>query len=185
MPTPQEFYYLTVYLKRAKSAVLALLKIERPQIESIAVDFSPTMLELVKSRFAEDKTVKIIEHNLDQPLPDLGLFDAVVSSFAIHHLTHERKLDLYTEIYQILTPGGIFCNLEHVSSSTPELHEHFLKAIDMEVAKDDPSNKLLDVETQLTWLKEIGFTHVDCYWKWLEMALLIGVKKNNSKKVEF
>lgn len=158
--------------------LLFLLKIERPQIESVGVDFSPTMLDAVKTRFATDAKVKVVDHNLDQALPVLGKFDAVVSSFAIHHLTDDRKLSLYTEIFEILEPGGIFCNLEHVASSTPALHEHFLKAIGRTVEEDDPSNKLLDVETQLTWLRKIGFTDVDCYWKWLELALLIGLKPN-------
>ncbi|MBD2665662.1 methyltransferase domain family [Richelia sinica FACHB-800] len=156
--------------------LLALLKIERPDTESIAVDFSPTMLDAVKSRFEGDKTVKVIAHNLDDSLPDLGHFDAVVSSFAIHHLTHERKLSLYTEIFHLLTPGGIFCNLEHVASPTQALHEKFLKALGIQPEDDNPTNKLLDVETQLSWLRKIGFTDVDCYWKWLEMALLIGIK---------
>ncbi|MDZ8055163.1 MAG: class I SAM-dependent methyltransferase [Aulosira sp. ZfuVER01] len=160
--------------------LLALLKLDRPQAQSIAVDFSATMLDAVKTRFAGDTTVQVIAHNLDEPLPELGSFDAVVSSFAIHHLTHDRKLSLYAEIFQILEPGGIFCNLEHVASPTPALHEHFLHSIGFTLETEDPSNKLLDVETQLSWLRKIGFIDVDCYWKWLELALLIGLKPNSS-----
>lgn len=159
--------------------LLALLKIDRSQVESIAIDFSPTMLEAAKQRFARDEKVKIISHNLDHPLPELGLFDAVVSSFAIHHLAHERKRSLYVEIFNLLKTGGIFCNLEHVSSPTPRLHEHFRRAIGDDNKPEDTSNQLLDVEAQLRWLREIGYTDVDCYWKWLELALLIGIKPND------
>ena len=156
--------------------LLALLKIERYDVQGVALDFSPTMLEEAKNRFAGDANVTIIEHNLDESLPDLGSFDAVVSSFAIHHLIDERKKSLYAEIFHLLKPSGIFCNLEHVASATPVIHERFRWAIGYGNEPDDPSNKLLDVETQLCWFREIGFTDVDCYWKWLELALLVGVK---------
>ena len=145
-----------------------------PIREAVAIDFSPTMIEAAKKRFACDASVAVVTHNLDHPLPDLGKFDAVISCFAIHHLVHERKRALYSEIHSLLNAGGVFCNLEHVASPTPRLHEEFLRGIGFTVETEDPSNKLLDMETQLQWLREIGFVDVDCHWKWRELALLAG-----------
>jgi SAM-dependent methyltransferase len=156
--------------------LLGLLKCDRPNVECVAIDFSPTMLEKARSRFADDQNVTVIEYNFDESLPDLGKFDAVVSSFAIHHVADDRKRSLYAEIFELLEPGGIFCNLEHVASATPVLHEKFRVALGISDSPDDPSNQLLDVETQLGWFREIGFTDADCYWKWRELALLVGVK---------
>jgi SAM-dependent methyltransferase len=144
------------------------------KLEAVAIDFSPAMLEAAGKRFAEDSSVTIVAHNLDHPLPALGKFDAVVSCFAIHHLVHERKRALYAEIHKLLSLGGVFCNLEHVASPTPRLHEEFLHRIGYTLETEDPSNKLLDLETQLQWLREIGFADVDCHWKWRELALLVG-----------
>jgi tRNA (cmo5U34)-methyltransferase len=151
-----------------------LLRRGRPATEAVAVDFSPTMLEAVRKRFAGDSSVRVVAHDMDETLPILGKFDAVISSFAIHHLVHERKRALYAEIYGLMNEGGVFCNLEHVASPTPWLHKEFLERIGFTVESEDPSNKLLDVETQLGWLREIGFIDVDCAWKWRELALLVG-----------
>jgi tRNA (cmo5U34)-methyltransferase len=156
--------------------LLALVKQAHPHIEGVGVDFSPAMLDEARKRFAGDPQVKIVEHNMDASLPVLGSFDAVISCFAIHHLVHPRKRELYSEIFKVLTPAGVFCNLEHVASPTFRLHEDFLQRLNVTPETEDPSNKLLDLETQLAWLREIGFTDVDCYWKWRELALLSGRK---------
>ncbi len=157
---------------------LALIKLARPNIEGVGLDFSEPMLQQAQKRFANDKLVKIVKHDFSHPLPasELGRFDAVVSSLAIHHLVHDRKKALYQEIFRLLNPNGVFCNLEHVSPPSQRIHLKFLKAVNQTPETEDPSNKLLDVETQLEWLKQIGFEDVDCYWKWLEMALLVGFK---------
>ena len=158
--------------------LLALVQLNKPDAECVALDFSEPMLEQARKRFSQNTHVTMIKHDFSSPLPEerLGHFDAVVSSLAIHHMTHSRKKQLYTEIFNLLNPKGVFCNLEHVSSPTQNLHLKFLAATGFTPETEDPSNKLLDVETQLRWLRQIGFTDVDCYWKWLEIALLVGFK---------
>lgn len=154
--------------------LLALVCAGRPNVRGIAMDFSPTMLSAARERFGDSGRVEVIAHDLARCLPPLGPFDAVVSSFAIHHCVDDRKRALYAEVFELLTPGGVFLNLEHVASPTERLHDLFLDAIGYSRETEDRSNILLDVETQLRWLREIGFQDVDCHWKWREMALLGG-----------
>ncbi len=147
-----------------------------PDAEAVAMDFSDTMIEQLHSVFDSNPRVKVVRHDLALSLPELGTFDAVVSSFVIHHLEHDRKRALYAEVWDMLRSGGVFCNLEHVASPNERLHAAFYKALNVPLSQEDASNKLLDVETQLRWLREIGYEDVDCYWKWREMALLAGKK---------
>ena len=156
--------------------LLSLISRDRPGVVGVGLDFSDPMLQAAHERFADDRRITLIKHDLAEPLPALGRFDVVVSSFAIHHLEHERKRSLYGEVFELLESGGVFANLEHVASPTKRLHVAFFAAIGEPLEDEDPSDRLLDVETQLGWLRELGFDDVDCYWKWLEMALLVGVK---------
>ena len=154
--------------------LLAMVLDHAPDATGVGLDFQPEMLRRAEERFAGDPRVSLARHDLDEPLPDLGTFDLVVSSFAIHHVDDERKRALAAEVFARLEPGGLFANLEHVASATEALHEVFLAAIGKTPAQDDPSNKLAAVEDQLGWLRAVGFTDVDCFWKWRELALLAG-----------
>ena len=156
--------------------LLALVLSAHQEAEGVALEFSPPMLDRLRMRFASEPRVTVVAHDLNDRLPPLGKVDAVVSCFAIHHVPHPRKRALYEEVFNALAPGGSFCNLEHVASPTPALHAQFLATLGLEQADEDPSNKLLDMATQLAWMREIGFADVDCHWKWRELALLAGVK---------
>ncbi len=156
--------------------LLGLLSRHRPGIRGVGLDFSEPMLRAARERFGDDPHITLVEHDLAEPLPELGSFDVVVSSFAIHHLEHERKRSLYGEVFGLLEPSGVFTNLEHVASPSRRAHLAFFAAIGEPLEHEDPSDRLLGVEPQLGWLRGFGFDDVDCYWKWREMALLVGVK---------
>ncbi len=156
--------------------LLSLLGQTRTGWTGVGLDVSPPMLEIANEQFSDDPDIQIIEHDLVDTLPELGNFDLVVSSFAIHHLEHERKRSLYAEVFGLLEPGGVFINFEHVASTSQRRRLEFIHAIGETLEDADPSDRLLDVESQLEFLRKIGFEDVDCYWKWREMALLSGVR---------
>lgn len=155
----------------------ALVRGRCPDAQVIVTDFSPTMLARARERFAEDLQVEVVEHDLNHSLLDLGSYDAVVSSFAIHHVEDDRKRSLYAEIFDQLTHRGVFINFEHVSSPTEALHDAFLADVGMTRSTEDQSNRCAAVELQLEWLREIGFEQVDCFWKWRELAVFAGTKR--------
>jgi tRNA (cmo5U34)-methyltransferase len=151
----------------------ALVLRERSSVEQVVlIDRSPPMLAAARERFAGDRRADIREGDLTAPLDLDGTFDVVVSGFAIHHVDHARKRALLGEIAALLTPGGLFANLEVVASATPELHAAFRRAIGRE--EDDPDDQLAGVEEQLVWMRAAGLEQVDCLWRWRGFALLVG-----------
>nr|MBP6805533.1 class I SAM-dependent methyltransferase [Chloroflexota bacterium] len=122
----------------------------------------------------------------------------VVSGYSIHHQPDERKREIYAEIYDLLRPGGLFINVEHVASIDPWVEGVFqdlfvdrLYAFQQangstmsreEVDRtfysrpDKVANILAPVEDQCRWLRAIGYKHVDCYLKIFELAVFGGVK---------
>jgi SAM-dependent methyltransferase len=181
-------------------ALLGAVLAAFPAASGVGVDYSPPMLAEAREKLAPfGERAALVAADLRAPgwqAAVAGPFDAVVSGYAIHHLPDERKRALYGEIFALLAPGGAFFHAEHVSSATPELEALFDEAmarhlharrrergedVTLETVRrhlltrpDRAANLLLPVETQLAWLRDLGFTQVDCYWKWYELALFGG-----------
>ena len=174
-----------ILLKSYKEASAVLLDHSEPMIEHARVHMKDYMsrCEIIHDDFS---------HSIRKYAKPESM-DCIVSGYAIHHLPHAKKKELYQEIYNTLVPGGIFINIEHTASSTPKiekLHDELFidhlcahnKRDRQEVAKeyynrpDKEDNILERVDIQVNWLREIGFKHSDCYFKWMELAVFGGVK---------
>jgi SAM-dependent methyltransferase len=180
----------------------AALLAEHPAAQAVLVDFSEPMLDAARASFPSPPHQLILADFNDpgwvEPLQPLAPFDVVVSGYAIHHSTHEKKREIYAAVYDLLAPGGIFVNVEHVKPATAwvghvndELfvdsihanHERLGNSMTRErvateyvYRPDKAANILAPVEDQCAWLRDIGFADVDCYFKVLELAVFGGRK---------
>jgi tRNA (cmo5U34)-methyltransferase len=175
-----------------------------PKASAVLVDISDAMLEFAKEKlvvFSNNLTfinTDYVNNKWLKKVEDKAPFSVIVSGFSIHHQTDERKKELYAEIFGLLEKGGLFLNIEHVSSPTEWVNSLFNDCfIDSlyhlhkqnngnltreEVANeyyrrdDKASNILAPLEIQCEWLRNIGFDDVDCYFKIFELALFGGRK---------
>jgi len=152
--------------------LIALVRTAHPEADAVGLDSSQPMLERARQRFGNDPATELRRHDLCDPLPEGGPYDAIVSGLAIHHLEDERKRRLFAEARDLLVPGGVFANLDLVSAPTPQLHERFRREIGR--PEDDPADRFAPLCDQLDWLRAAGFAEVECHFKWLQMALVIG-----------
>ena len=186
------------------------------------VDGSEAMVVQATERLRKyGKRVKILKADLAErswsailnPLAGAGrgegaVVDAAVSALAIHHLTHQRKQELDSEVFQLLAPGGIFLNND-VVATPPALKEQFealnLAAIQeqeralrgvarprdqiememreqLRLAGGRHHSHIAPLGDQLAWLTEAGFRSVDCYWRYLDLAIFGGVKEREGQE---
>ncbi|GAA0510758.1 methyltransferase [Paractinoplanes deccanensis] len=97
-----------------------------PGARVTVLDQDPVLLAIAASSLRERAT--IVDADLGDPgwrakLPEEG-FDAVLTATALHWLPAERVATLYGEIREVLRPGGIFVNADHMpEESLPTLSE--------------------------------------------------------------
>lgn len=119
-------------------ALSQLCAAAHPAAQVIGLDPAPRMLDEARRNCAALDNVTLVEGSAD----DLAAFpprsfDAVVSNFALHHLTQEGKRRCTAEVWRVLRPGGRvvvadqFCRI----MGEPGNRERVLDILDLLTAK--------------------------------------------------
>lgn len=171
----------------------------RSSDELLLVDGSPEMLEAAQKRLKTSicRNIRYMHSSFQQlmerdQLP--GRFDFIFSSLAMHHLSATDKVRLYSYIYQHLEENGVFINYDVVLAPSEPLEAWYIafwqefieRNIHAEIKKkimripgqykDNPDNIPDSLESQMEALKEIGFSNVDCYFKFGVFCLFGGTR---------
>ncbi len=165
----------------------AAIKESFPDAQVTLLDGAPAMLAQARELLG-DAGISYLTADLLDPLP-IGPWDAIVSALAIHHLSDEHKRELFARIRASLRPGGVFVNAEQVSGPTPRLtalyerwHEQQARRAGSEDAEWQAAvermsrDQLAGVEDQLAWLRDAGFSDVDCLFKQHRFAVIVAIR---------
>jgi tRNA (cmo5U34)-methyltransferase len=113
-------------------------------------------------------------------------FDFIVSSQAIHHLTLDEKKELFKTIYTHLRQGGYLLNIDVILAPADALEQWYMQlwkewvdekkeimGIDRDLYsditrryKESVDNRPDTLDDQLNALRGIGFSSVDCFYKY-------------------
>ena len=173
-----------------------------PDAQIMAVDYSPRMIEMSKSKLEKTQfleRITFIEADFGawangEIKKEIGTnFDACVSSLAIHHLTDEMKYKLLTCIGKNLGEGGCFWNADPILQESSQLQEIYLNLreqwtitqgttidnVRSKIGNSQPQghsgqDRLTTIETHLTMLSSAGFKTVANPWRFFGLAIFGG-----------
>jgi tRNA (cmo5U34)-methyltransferase len=181
---------------------ITILK-SRPKAKALCIDGSEQMTKLGRERTASfAERIEFAQASLDTAewLKFItGTYDAVVSAQAlIRFVTPARRKSLYKEIFNIVTPGGCFINVDDVCAPSLALRRRYNGALNqwlegyiqeasgdtpafVKCKEDSPVNyseprKDGFLDQELSWLREAGFEDVDCFWKFGVMTVYGGFR---------
>ncbi|WP_316863321.1 class I SAM-dependent methyltransferase [uncultured Cohaesibacter sp.] len=146
-------------------SLIELLLKSIPEIEIVGVDKDPLLIAIAHDVFGDDDRITLLEVDLDAPswMDEIsGEFDAVVSTTALHWLEPHILCRVYFEIADLIRPGGVFMNGDHLK------YDGLSQSIFSEIAKQD------DLDAQ-----SASFDHgVDDWDQWWNVAEAVPAYSN-------
>ncbi|HEY7464848.1 MAG TPA: methyltransferase domain-containing protein [Candidatus Limnocylindria bacterium] len=150
-----------------------------PDTRVVGMDVSREMLGRARRRLREYRgRFELRAGDIANPQLD-GLYDAIVSVLAVHHLWADEKRHLFSRLWEHLAPGGVLIVADafrHASDRLLELYD-YPRPEDPHEAEHDHLDTTAD---QLSWMTAAGFASVDVAWKYEDVGVLVAWKAERS-----
>ena len=158
----------------------------------VGVEVSGPMLEGARRRFKsliEAGVAEILDLDLRTDFPKVSA-SVILSVLTIQFTPMEHRLRILEDVHASLLPGGALIFVEKVMGMTAGLDRDFVDLYyqfkqTSGYTREEIERKRLSLEGVLVpvtarWneelLKTMGFTQVDCFWRWMNFAGWIAVK---------
>tara|TARA_R100000808_G_scaffold24382_1_gene56063 strand:- start:3198 stop:3947 length:750 start_codon:yes stop_codon:yes gene_type:complete len=161
-------------------------------------EISPPMVEAAQRRFdGMEENVCILEADLRKGLKDAsgstyswGGMCLVTAVLTMMFIPAEHRQRLMQEIYDALLPGGAYIMVEKILGAGATIDEAMVAEYYKHKARtgydeDAIQRKRFALEgvlvpstasTHMEDLRAVGFTKIDCFWRWMNFAGFIAVK---------
>jgi tRNA (cmo5U34)-methyltransferase len=164
-----------------------------PDLNCTLNDLSAPMLDKAKERVSMETSGTVRTIQLDMRELNLGkdTFDIILAAATLHHLRDDQDwINVFTKVYDALTPGGSFWISDLISHDSKALNvifearygayleslggpEYRQKVFDYIAYEDTPRS----IEYQVALLKTVGFKQVEILHKNLCFAAFGGLKQ--------
>ncbi|MCP4727449.1 MAG: class I SAM-dependent methyltransferase [bacterium] len=162
-----------------------------PEADIISIDGAESMIDLAKSRLG-DLADKIDFRtgdfrNLNTLISPDERGNIVFSSYSLHHLDYDEKLETLKKIREFLLPGGWLINADLIVAETPEIEERIQQIridgivkraggkdkrfIDQKSARKfikdleaEEEDKPLPITEDIILLEKSGFSNTSVFW---------------------
>ena len=154
------------------------------------VDVSPKMLAQAEQKFAGDARFSFEQLDIVEGRFGTG-WDRIVSSFVIHHLTHEDKRRVFAKAASALKPGGIFVNVDQVQACSQAVQDIHMRLWQKDVLAagalgqdlEDGLRRMAemdinaDLDDQVLWLSQASFSQIEVVYRNYFYAVFVAKKE--------
>jgi len=191
IPFPEDQAIRVLDLGAGTGLMAGLVAAKYPKAKILLIDIAEKMLAEAR------KKLKSLENDFSFEVANYSdaktfgkCFDLIISSLSIHHLSDDKKRNLFKSIYSDLQPGGVFINADQVLGDSDEIEKIYRKRwieqvkangvteVELDAAFERmKEDKMSTLAAQIQWLKDAGFENANCWFKHYSFVVFSGRKE--------